>query len=195
MARERDYKAEYARRIASAAKRGLSRSQGRGHARHHEAPARPRVAKAVVADDRLELALKALRQTGNRAAAAKSVGVSPERLRRFLHENVQIEGRGRSLKITDDRHRYFTVLTRGKAPTLRLRDFDQASINGTHLDAVGKFLRTTDTDLLRPFEGRSVIDFRGKEHPLETDPNALLRIAAQGDEIFHEIYKLIPFGG
>lgn len=195
MARERDYKAEYARRIASAAKRGLSRSQGRGHARHHEAPARPRVAKAVVPDVRLELALRALRQTGNRAAAAKSVGVAPERLRRFLNENVQIEGRGRALKITDTRNRDMTVLSRGKAQTLRLRDFDQASLNGSHLAAVGDFLRSGERDLLRPFEGRSVIDFRRKEHPLETDPNALLRIAAQGDEIFHEIYKLIPFGG
>ena len=195
MARERDYKAEYARRIASAAKRGLSRSQGRGHARHHEAPARPRVAMAVVPDDRLELALKALRQTGNRAAAAKSVGVAPERLRRFLHENVKIEGRGRSVKITDTRNREMTVLSRGKVQTVRLRDFDQASLNGSHLAAVGDFLNAREPDLLRSFEDRSVIDFRGKEYPLETDPNALLRIAAQGEELFHEIYKLIPFGG
>ena len=79
--------------------------------------------------------MKAFRQTGNRAAAAKSVGVAPERLRRFLRENVQIEGRGRSLRITDNRNREMTVISDGSASVVRLRDFDQASLNGRHLAA------------------------------------------------------------
>ena len=191
MARQRDYKAEYARRIASAAKRGLSRSQGRGHARHNEAPARPRAGQVVVADDRLEQALRALRQTGNRAAAAKSVGVAPERLRRFLHENVQIEGRGRTLKISDDRIREMPVISVGKVSLMRLPGFDQSSLNGEYLNAVKEFLETNDIDVLAPFAGRSVIDARGVSHPLETRPNTLRRLAHAGDELFHEIYRLI----
>jgi hypothetical protein len=44
---------------------------------------------------------------------------------------------------------------------------------------------------LLPFEGRSVTDAKGEAHPLETDPNALYRLAAAGSELFHEIYRLV----
>ena len=191
MARQRDFKAEYARRIASAKARGLSRSQARGHARTGEAHIKGPKSKS---DDRLEAALKVLRQTGDRTAAAKSVNIAPERLRRFLRENVEIEGRGRSLKITDNRPRDWVVVSDGQVRDIRLRDFDQASLNGSHLAAVGDFIRTNDRELLEPFEGRSVIDVNGKAHPLETDPNELHRIAAQGEGQFHEIYRLVLKG-
>jgi hypothetical protein len=191
MPRQRDYKAEYQRRLASADKRGLSRSQARGHARAGEQPVR---AKPVQSDQRLEDALKLLRQNGDRTAAAKSFGVAPERFRRFLRENVQIEGRGRSLKITDNRNRFMTVISHGESQELRLRDYDQASLNGQHLSAVREFIRTNDRELLLPFDDRAVIDAKGKAHPLETDPNELHRIAAQGDEVFHEIYRLVLKG-
>ncbi len=191
MARTRALSPKYARRIARAAVRGLSKSQARGHARAGESLIKGPKFKT---DERLEAALKVLRQTGDRAAAAKSFNIAPERLRRFLQENVQIEGRGRSLKITDNRHRDMTVISEGKADVLRLRDFDQASLNGQHLSAVGEFIRTNDRELLLPFDGRAVIDAKGKAHPLETDPNELHRIAAQGDEVFHEIYRLVLKG-
>lgn len=191
MARKRDYKAEYQRRIAKGDKQGLSRSQSRGHARAGEKPVR---AKPVQSDDRLEAALKLLRQNGDRTASAKSLGIAPERFRRFLRENVLIEGRGRSLKITDNRHRYMTVISRGEAQELRLRDYDQASLNGQHLSAVREYIRTNIRELLLPFNDHAVIDSKGKAHPLETDPNELHRIAAQGDEVFHEIYRLVLKG-
>ena len=135
-----------------------------------------------------------LRQTGDRTAAARSVNIAPERLRRFLRENVKIEGRGRSLKITDNRPRDMTVISDGKADVLRLCDYDQAALNGQHLSAVREFIRTNDRELLLPFDDLAVIDAKGKAHPLETDPNELHRIAAQGDEVFHEIYRLVLKG-
>lgn len=46
MKRQRNYKAEYARRIASGLRRGLSRSQARGHPRMYE-PSASRVGKLV----------------------------------------------------------------------------------------------------------------------------------------------------
>lgn len=188
MARTRDYKAEYQRRIANAARRGHSRSQARGHARSGEAPIR---VLASAHDARLEDALKALRRTSTQTAAAKSVGVSPERFRRFLRENVEIEGRGRSRKITDNRNREMAVISDGALHRRILRDFDQASLNGEHLNAVRAFLSSNDTDFLASFEGRAVIDAKGTSHLLETNPNALYRLAAAGDEVFHEIYRLI----
>ena len=189
MARQRDFKAEYARRIARARRRGLSRSQGRGHARHGEAPARPR--QTVRHDDRLEAGLRLLRQTGNQGRAAKEAGISPERLRRFLRENALAERRGRQWHFSDHRLRRMTVISKGDAVPLTLRGFDQASLNGQHLSAVRQFLGSNDIEFLLPFRGQAVIDAHGRAHPFETDPNTLHRIAAQGDEVFHHIYRLI----
>lgn len=188
MHRQRDFKAEYQRRIANAAKRGLSRSQARGHARTGEATIKSR---PLASDRKLEAALKELRKSRNQTLAAKSAGVSSERLRRFLRDNALIEGRGSTLKISDNRNRDMMVLSDGEARELRLRDFDQASLNGRHLAAVRNFLNSNDRDFLTEFEGQSVIDAKGKAHPLETDPNTLHRIAAAGDAVFHEIYRLI----
>lgn len=187
MPRKRDYKAEYQRRIANAAKRGLSRSQARGHARAGEKPIR---AKPVKTDDQLEAALRLLRQTNNQGRAAKEAGVSTERFRRFLRSNSLAERRGKHWRITDNRPYKMTVITGGEAVELVISEFEQRSINGKHLAAVGAFLRTNDIDRLRPFEGQSVIDATGQSHPLETDPSALYRLSAAGGEVFHEIYRL-----
>jgi hypothetical protein len=189
MHKNRDFKKEYQRRIANAAKRGLSRSQARGHARAHEAPARPR--RQPIHDDRLEAALRGLRHSGNQITAAKSVGIAPERFRRFLRENVRIEGRGRSLKIRDDRLRRMSVISGGEIRDLTLRGFDQASLNGEYLNAVRSFLSSNDIELLSPFAGRAVIDAKGQAHPFETDPNTLHRLAAAESELFTDIYRLI----
>lgn len=188
MAHTRNYKAEYERRIANAAKRGLSRSQARGHARSTEALVRP---KPFVSDDKLESALKLLRQSGRQGAAAKQAGVAPERFRRFLRHNALASRSGRQWQITDNRPRRMTVITDGDWRDLTLDGFEQASLNGQHSAAVGAFLTSNDIDLLRPFEGRSVRDVHGKMHLLETNPNRLHRMASQGDETFLEIYRLI----
>ena len=188
MTKTRNYKAEYERRIANATQRGLSRSQGRGHARSTETAVRP---KPPASDDRLETALKLLRQTGRQGIAARQAGVAPERFRRFLRHNALAYRAGREWQITDSRPRRMAVITGGDSKELSLDGFDQASLNGQHSAAVGAFLMSNDIDLLRPFEGRSVRDVHGKMHALETDPNRLHRMAAQGDEVFHEIYRLI----
>ena len=189
MGRARDYKAEYARRITSAAKRGLSRSQARGHARIGETSIRP--VNRQSDRDRFEAALKLYHQSGNQAAAAKSVRVSTERLRRFLRENVQVEGRGRSLKIIDRRPREMVVISGGEMTKRILRDRDQASLNGEYLNAVKAFLSSNDIEFLAPFADRVVIDAKGKRHVFETNPNTLFRLVHAGDAVFHEIYRLV----
>ena len=187
MARERDYKAEYQRRIAKADQQGLSRSQARGHARASEAPIRP---KPVKSDERLEAALKLLRQTGNQGRAAKEAGISAERFRNFLRSNSLAERQGRQWRITDNRPRRMTVISDGEARVITLRDFEQSSLNGRHLAAIGAFLPSNDIDHLRPFIGQFVIDVAGQAHPLETNPTALYRFHNAGSEVFHEIYRL-----
>lgn len=189
MARNRDFKAEYQRRKAGGNARGLTLSQARGHARKGEAPIRARADNK--ADPRLEAGLRELRRLGTQYKAAKAAGVSPERLRRFIYENALAERQGRRWRFTDQRPRWMVVYTKGQERELPLRGFDQASLNGEHLNAVKEFLSSNDADLLKAFEGRSVMDVRGKAHPLETDPNTLYRLAAAGSEAFHEVYRLI----
>ena len=187
MARARDFKAEYQRRIASAAKRGLSRSQGRGHARLGESLLR----ESQRNTERLEAAFRAMRQSGSQSAAAKAFNISSERLRRFVRENSLAQRSGRNWTFTDDRPREMQVISGGDIRMMKLGGFDQASLNGRHLAAVKSFLSTNDIELLREFDGQAVVDAKGKSHPLETDPNVLHRLAAQGDQVFHEIYRLV----
>lgn len=188
MTRKRDYKAEYERRIANAARRGLSRSQARGHAKAGEKSIRPpRTTDSV----RFENALKAYRKTGRQIDAARSVGVSVELLRRYLRENVSVKRLGRTLVIGDSRAREMTVVSKGRVFKAILPNFDAASVNGEYLSAVRAFLLSNDPSHLRQFEGRSVTDTAGKTHPFETDPNTLYRLAAAGTELFHNVYRLI----
>lgn len=189
MPRRRDYGGEYQRRLARASARGLSRSQARGHARAGEAPLRS--PRPIESDRKLETALKALRRSGKQAAAAKEAGVSAERLRRFLRENGLAERQGGKWLINDRRRKRMTVLSKGEARELVFDQHEQTSLNGRHLAAVQQFLRSNDRELLFPFEGQAVTDARGKPHPLETDPNALHRIASAGSEVFHEVYRLV----
>ncbi|MWV28079.1 hypothetical protein [Aurantiacibacter rhizosphaerae] len=189
MARQRDYKAEYQRRIANAAKRGLSKSQARGHARPGEKPIRG--SNVARGDTKLEAALTALRQSGTQVAAAKEAGVSVERFRRFLRENQLAERQGRTWLIDDRAPREMLVLSNGQAMQMRLDGYEQASLNGRYLSAFKSFISTNDSEFLSDFVGLSVRDAKGKLHPFETDENALYRLAASGSEIFEDIYRLI----
>lgn len=188
MAKARNYKAEYERRVANAAKRGLSRSQGRGHARSGEAAAPPAQPKDW---QRLEAAVKTMRQSGSQIAAAKAHNISPERFRRYVRENDIAERKGRGWQFTDNRLREVRVISKGEIRRVKLAGFEQASLNGTYHAAVKAFLSSNDAGLLRPFVGQSVTDAKGKAHPLETNPNVLHRLAASGSEVFHEIYRLV----
>ncbi len=189
MARKRDYKAEYARRIANAKKRGLTRAQARGHARAGERPIRG--SKVERGEASLEAALKALRRTGTQVAAAKEAGVSVERFRRFLRENKLATRKGKTWIISDPATRQMLVISSGEARTRKLAGLEQASLNGRYLAAVKAFINSNDADLLSAFVGKSVHDTSGHEHPLETDPNTLYHLAASGSEIFEDIYRLV----
>jgi hypothetical protein len=83
------------------------------------------------------------------------------------------------------------VLTDGQSKMLTVRGFEAASLIGSHLAAVRRFVETNNIAELEPFAGRNVTDASGKSHPLETDPNKLYRLAAAGSEGFEQIYRLI----
>lgn len=190
MARKRDYKAEYRRRIERGLERGLTRSQARGHPRSAETPIKSRT-RIPKSDERLEAALKALRHGASQRTAARRVGVSQERFRRFLYGNELAERQGREWILTDERPRQVQTITRGQSKAVTVSGFDEASKAGAYMDAAGQFIRTNDLGHLEPFVGDGLIDVRGRFYPFETDPNALHRHAAADAPAFHEIYRIV----
>ncbi len=197
--RNRDYKAEYARRIARGQVQGLSRSQARGHPRALEPSKRSisksskpaQAAKAPKFDRRLEEGFRALRDGQTLTASARSVHVSPERLRRYVAETGMAERQGKRWIIGPDvRPRIMKMFSRGEIEHVTV-DPDEARLIGAYHSAVGRFLETNDPAALTMFAGHSVTDVKGKTHPFETDPNTLYQLSETGGDSFEDVYRIV----
>ncbi|MGO9682250.1 MAG: hypothetical protein ACLPTZ_06595 [Beijerinckiaceae bacterium] len=187
----RDYRAEYARRIAHGAAKGISRSQARGHPKPKESSVSSKRPPRRIEDDRLQLALKVLRQEKSLSAAAKAAKIAPERLRHFATERDIIERQGRRWIVRSQLPRRMLLFSDGRVLQVVVGDFDAASKIGRFMSAVGEFLRTNNRAVLSEFEGVSVTDVSGKAHVFETRPNALYRLASAHDQSFEHIYRIV----
>jgi hypothetical protein len=187
----RNYVAEYARRIARAVAKGFSKSQARGHPKVAEAVIGVRRVAKPVEDDRLQLALKVLRQEKSLTTAAREAKVSPERLRRYATEKNIIERRGRRWIVRQQLPRRMLLFSNGTVIQVVVGDFVSASKVGRFMSAVSTFLRTNNPAGLRQFDGASVADISGRTHPFETQPNTLYRLASAHDQSFEHIYRII----
>jgi len=187
---ERDYKAEYERRIARALAKGLSKSQARGHPKPREQPTRARKLKPL---DRakLQLGLKILRQEKSFTKAAKAVKLSPERLRSYAAEKGIVEKHGRRWVFKLDLTRRVLVFSDGQRSTITVNKDTQASRIGEYMNAVRRFLETNNRKHLKPFVGKSVTDADGKKHLLETRSNTLYRLAHTGGSSFEQVYRIV----
>src|SRR5271166_5860693 len=140
----RTYRAEYARRMARGAAKGLSRSQARGHPKPKEAGVSSRRAPRPIEDDRLQLALRVLRQEKSLSAAAKAAKISPERLRRYAAQRDIIERQGRRWIVRYQLPRRMLLFSDGTALQVIVGNFDSASKVGRFMSAVSHFLRTNN---------------------------------------------------
>lgn len=188
--RQRDYKAEYTRRIASAQARGLTRSQARGHPRLGEAATRAHKPRAFL-PDKEAAALRAFRETGSATRAARVAHISPERFRRLLHAEHIAERHGGKWTLTDRLIRETDIISGGRRYNVLVRGFEPASLINQHKAAVSRFLAFPDVSLLAPFEGESVTDVAGRKHVFETRPNTLLRLMTTGGETFEVVYRIV----
>ena len=128
-----------------------------------------------------------MKQGVSQRAAAKAVGVTPERLRRFLKENTEARREGRRWLIPDRRPVTLNMALRGRQQPVTVT-VDATSDIASHWNAVNRFLATNDVRHLAPFEGMGVKDLGGKFHPYETRPNVLRRLDAVGELHFLDIY-------
>jgi len=186
--RQRDYRKEYARRVALAAQKGLSRSAARGHPRAGERK-KPAMGRAVDPNSREERALKMMRYGGSLRAVASHYRMSQERLRAYLKESTAaIHEKGR-WKIVDHRSRQFPFYSNGAVVTPWM-SLDQTSEAGRYMQAVKQFLRTGDAKFLAPFAGKGVHDVNGKLHPLELDENTLYELDHRDEAVIPEQYRI-----
>jgi hypothetical protein len=141
---KRDYKAEYARRIARGAAKDITRSQARGHPKPTEAIVGARRPARPIEDQRLQLAFKVLRQEKSLSAAARAAKISPERLRHFATERDIIERQGRRWIVRQQLPRRMLLFSGGRAVQVVVGDFASASKVGRFMSAVSAFLRTNN---------------------------------------------------
>ena len=187
--RQRDYKAEYRRRIERGLKRGLSRSQARGHPALNEASIKTG-SKAPQSNEAIDNAIYLMHHGTSLSGAAKSVGISANKLSRFIHHHKIGTWTGRGWEMQDARVRRVKVLTNGALRAVFVPNYAEASKASAFEDAAGRFIRTNDREHLLPFIGQGVTDVKGKFIPFETDPNELHSIHGADETPFHEIYDI-----
>jgi hypothetical protein len=190
--RNRDYAAEYARRIALAESRGLSRSVGRGHARAGE---RPRPPGLQLIDPKMpdERAIRAMSRGATLRAAAKAEGLTEESVRRYLKENTQAKRTGGAWSITDLRPRQYPFYSGGRLVSPWLSP-EESSRAAKFMQAVQAYLPSGEEGVLEAFAGAGVTDIYGHRHPFEADPDKLYELDHAGELNFPEIYKIVSEG-
>ena len=186
--RKRDYRAEYKRRIERGLAKGLSRSQARGHPKASEKSVR---APRPIPDKQLQIGLKALRKGGSLAEVAKQIRVSPERFRNQAKALGALRKQRGRWTVKKSLPREMLIYTDGHELRITVALTREASKLGRYMSAVGRFLNTNDPDYLQPFIGKAVKDRSDNKYDLETDPNALYRLAATGSETFEQIYRIV----
>lgn len=186
--RKRDYRAEYQRRIKRGLARGLTRSQSRGHPTVNEQSIR---APRPIPDKQLQISLKALRSGSTLREVAKQIRVSPERFRNQAMALGAIRKHGGRWIVKKSLPRQMLVYTDGQSLRITISQFREASKLGRYMAGVGRFLSTNDATHLEEFVDKSVKDRKGSRYTLETNPNALYRIAATGSEAFEQIYRIV----
>jgi hypothetical protein len=186
--RQRDYRKEYARRVAVASQKGLSRSAARGHPRAGERQ-KPPSAKTVDPNSREERALKMMRHGGSLRDAAGPFRMSQERLRAYLKETTGATRENGRWKIVDNRLRQFPLYSNGSVVIPWMTN-EQTSEAGRYMQAVKQFLRTGDARLLAPFAGKGARDVNARFYPFELDENTLYELDHRDEAVIPEQYRI-----
>jgi hypothetical protein len=137
---------------------------------------------------------KALRVLGNMRrtgkplnAAAREEHMDPRTVRKYLRAELRGKGESGRTKPTksDRRTRRMLIPTALGTSPVKVRGSKRASLLGKYMSAVGRYLRTGDTDGLKEFDGKTI-----SGNPLITDPQTLTTLAQAGSLHLDRIYAL-----
>jgi len=187
--RKRNHRANYRRRIARGLAKGKTRSQARGHPKPGEKSRRKRRSIKADVDQRLQFALRLIRDGKSPTAAAKEAHVAPERLRR-LAKSKRIIKSGKRWRLRKGLSRKVLIYSQGQELALEVSE-TMASRVGKYMVGVRWFVTTNKLAHIKPFVGKSITDINGKRHPLEDRPNVLHRLAHTATETFEQIYRVV----
>jgi hypothetical protein len=185
----RNYKTEYRRRIKRGLSQGLSRSQARGHPKAKESHLAARHAMAL-AEHKLQIGLRSLREGKSAATTARSLGLSPERFRRQLAASGVAVRHGRRWQVREDAPREMLLLSNGQQIRITVPDLATAGAIGRYWNAVKQLLRNNEPEYLEPFAGKTVTDSAGQTHPFETDPNTIYQLS-HTEATFEQVYRIV----
>jgi hypothetical protein len=132
--------------------------------------------------------LARMRRTGaTLTVAAREEHIDPRTVRKYVGSELRgLRKEGRTLLTkTDRRRRDMLVPTAQGAVPIVIHGSAQASQLGRYMSAVGKYLRTGETDALEEFAGQSIAG-----HALITGPDQLSSLAQAGALQLDEIYAL-----
>jgi hypothetical protein len=189
MARKRNTRSKHRRKTVREAARTVSRLKARTRTKPRKRP--PSMPRPQKTDPRLEAALRDMNRGRSLTAAAKEFHISRKRLQGFLLRQRLAKRKGQRWVTKDHRLRRVLVISRGRIRKVVVGSYRDASLAGKHYDAAGAFVRTNNINVMGPFIGQSVKGSNGRRYLLETDPNAIHRLAAMDSPPFHEIYEIV----
>jgi hypothetical protein len=121
--------------------------------------------------------------------AARDVGESPRTIIRLVGPALRKDKRGRYVaRAADSFVRPMEVVTRDGKLVVPVRGSKQASLIGSHWNAIRDFLEGRPS-ALRKFRGK-VIQVGRKRHALLADPRAVKRLGEAGELSFETIYSI-----
>ncbi len=139
--------------------------------------------------------LSAMRKGKYLTNTAKELGITAYKVKKHLGRIIRKKGRKWVASKKDRIERSMTIYERGMRKTIVLASSADASLVGTYLNAVKKFLATGDVEVLKPFRKKQVKDSKGKKHTLETRPEKLFEIDERQENLeFYEIYESEDYG-
>ena len=180
-------------RKAKGRRKTKRRKTGRPSTRTQKAAASPnklKLSRKQLYSDRIETAVREMNRGQSLTATARSLHLPPKSLQAALKRRRLGKREGRRWVTRDNRLRRVPVMTGGRLLKLTVRGYEPARLVGEHHNAAWEFVSRNDIKLIELFRGQTVQAVNGRRYVLETDPNALHRIAAMDSPPFHEIYEI-----
>jgi hypothetical protein len=198
MAKKRDYKAEYQRRLQRGLEKGYTPSQARGKPKSGESSISQlkQVTQTIknALNNPYEAAIKAIKKGTPLATAASTNHISQKKLKDYMKSEGITTKRGSVIRETskgerkvsqtvidnDPRVREWYTISGGNKVPIRV-DSANASINAQYLNDVEKYARgkMSLSDFQRKWKGQTITTVDGQVIPLDTQPKNIRRARGQ----------------